>query len=140
MKSLYLDTNIFIYLSDKNSPFYPACTKLINYCEDHDISLSTSTETVQEIIHYTKTTKQLELGLEVAKKSLLLVDTLYPVNKTTIEIYLKQAEMYRSLESRDLIHLSVCAENRLSLIVSYDKKFKTFRGMTVKLPEEIISL
>ena len=140
MKSLYLDTNIFIYLSDKHSPFYNNCLKLINYSEDKGIFLSTSTETIQEIIHYSKNTKQLPQGLELSKNVLLLIDTLYPINKTTIDIYLKQAEIYPSLESRDLIHLSVCTENKVDLIASYDKKFKTFKGVSVKLPEEIISL
>ena len=80
----------------------------------------------------------MELGLNVASNVLELVDNLYPVTPETIKHYLKYAEMYKGVESRDLIHLSVCMENKLNTIITYDKKFKSFRGVKVLRPEEVL--
>lgn len=138
MSSFYLDTNIFIYLSDKTSPFHKACFDLVNYCQANKILISTSTETIQEIIHFTKNTKQLPIGFEVSKKALELVDELYSINRSTIDIYLEQVEIYKKAKSRDLIHLSVCIENKLDKIITYDRDFKGFKKLKALRPEEII--
>lgn len=139
MTYLYLDTNIFIYLSDKKSPFYKKCTSLINYCQKNNILIATSTETVQEIIHYAKNTRQLSSGLIVAKSTLALVNEMYPITKNTIDIYLKKVESYHKVKSRDLVHLSVCLENKLNTIVTYDKEFRIFKEVKSLRPEDIFS-
>lgn len=136
----YLDTNIFIYLADKKSPFNKACGKLIKYFQKHKIRITTSTETFQEIIHYSKNTKQLATGIIMAKKVLELVDGIYSIDKETIEIYLEQAQKYENAKSRDIIHLSVCLENGLTQILTYDKEFKQFKEVKILKPEEFLSL
>ena len=140
IKPLYFDTNIFIYLSDNSSPYYSRCSDLLKSCEANDVPIATSTETIQEIIHYAINTKQLLKSITLANKVLELVDYLYPVSKPTIELYLLQAQMYKTLESRDLIHFSVCLENRIKDIATYDKKFKTFKNLRAITPEEILNI
>lgn len=135
---LYLDTNIFIYLSDKTSIYFKECSDLINYCHKNKILISTSTETIQEIIHYSKNTKQLKEGLIVAKKVLKLIDNIYSITKISVEIYLENAEVYTNVKSRDLIHLSVCQENKIDKIITYDKEFKQFKKLKALGPSEII--
>lgn len=135
----YLDTNIFIYLADKKSPYNKSCSKLTKYFQKHQIRITTSTETFQEIIHYSQNTKQLSTGITIAKKVLELVDGIYSVDKTTIEIYLDQVKKYENAKSRDIIHLSVCLENGLSQILSYDKEFKQFKEVKVLTPKEFLS-
>ncbi|MBI2020712.1 type II toxin-antitoxin system VapC family toxin [Candidatus Daviesbacteria bacterium] len=138
MSSLYLDTNIFIYLADKNSPYHKSCQALINYCQDKKILIATSTETIQEIIHYAKNTKQLKVGLKVAKKVLELIDQLYSIDENTIKIYLEKVELYKNAKSRDIIHLGVCLRNKLDTIITYDKEFKSFKEIKVLPPQEIL--
>lgn len=91
MTCLYFDTNIFIYLSDKRSPFYKKCISLVNYCQDNNILIATSTETIQEIIRYAKNTKQLSSGLIVAKSTLALVNEMYPITKNTYRYLFKRS-------------------------------------------------
>lgn len=139
MNSLYLDTNIFIYLADKSSIFYKDCLDFINFCQNKKIIITTSTETIQEIIHYAKNTKQLPKGLTVARSALKLVDEIFTINKKTIEIYLEQTEKYPSRTSRDIIHLSVCMENRLDKIITFDKDFKLFKKLKTFQPQEFLA-
>lgn len=140
MNNLYLDTNFFIYLSDTSSPFHLPCLRLVRYCNKNKILTSTSTETIQEIIHLAKNTKQLDKGLLVSQKTLQLVHELLPVGKATIGIYLKKAGVHRAAKSRDLIHLAVCLENKIEKIVTYDKEFRTFAGIKALQPQEITSV
>lgn len=140
MNSLYLDTNIFIYLADESSKFHTDCLDFINFCQNKKISISTSTETIQEIIHYSKNTKQFSKGLLVAKSVLKLVDEVYSVNKKTIELYLEQTEIYPSRISRDIIHLSVCLENRLNKIITFDQDFNLFKGIKAYKPKDFLMI
>lgn len=135
----YLDTNIFIYLADKKSPYHKFCSKLIKYFQKHQIRFTTSTETFQEIIHYAKNTKQLSTGIIIAEKTLELVDGIYSIDKSTIEIYLQKARIYGNAKSRDIIHLSVCLENNIGCIISYDKEFRQFKEVKILKPEEFLS-
>lgn len=140
MNNLYLDTNIFIYLADDSSKYHKDCIDLINYCQDHKILIFTSTETIQEIIHYCKNTKQLSKGILVAKNILKIADEILTINKKTIEVYLELAEKYTTRTSRDLIHVSVCMENKLDKIVTYDGDFKIFKTVQTLQPKEIQSI
>ncbi|MBI2315182.1 type II toxin-antitoxin system VapC family toxin [Candidatus Daviesbacteria bacterium] len=137
MNSLYLDTNIFLYLSDKSSPYYLSCFKFIKFCKKEKILLLTSTETIQEIIHYSKNVKQVKEGLEAAKQTLQLLSGLLPIDQSIIEIYLKYVSIYKNASSRDLIHLAVCLENKINKIVTFDKDFKKFKEITLLQPQDI---
>lgn len=139
MNELYLDTNIFIYLSDEDSPHYEVCLNLIECCQRKSISLSTCTETFQEIIHLYKNLKQLDEGIKIAEIILDLVDTIYPITRETIEIYLSKAKIYKTSSSRDLIHLSVGIENRLTKIISTDKDFRKFKEIKILKPAEFLA-
>lgn len=139
MNNLYLDTNFFIYLSEKSSPYYLACFKFIKYCKKDKLFLTTSPETIQEIIHLAKNTRQLDKGLKIAQNCLEIVDEVLPVNKATIEIYLEKASIYKTASSRDLIHLAVCLENKINRIVTFDKDFARFKEIKILQPQMVIT-
>lgn len=138
MNNLYLDTNFFLYLSDKSSHFYPICKRFVRYCQKNNILISTSAETIQEIIHYTKNIKQLEKGLKAAKKTLEIIDELLPVTKETIKTYLRYALKYNNASSRDLIHMATCVENKIEKAVTFDKDFSKFKEIKTFQPQNAI--
>jgi predicted nucleic acid-binding protein len=138
MNSFYLDTNFFLYLSDKTSPFNLRCRQFIKNSKHQGHLLLTSTETIQEIIHYSKNIKQLHLGLKVAEETLNLVTELLPVSLRTIDIYLKYAALNKNASSRDLIHLAVCIENKLNKIVTFDSDFRKFKEVDIITPKEAV--
>ncbi len=139
MNSLYLDTNFFIYLSDKTSPIYKICAKFLGYCRKNNILTVTSVETIQEIIHLAKNTKQLDKGLRTSKICLKIVDDILPINETVIGNYLRYASTYKSAGSRDLIHLAVCIENKINKIVTFDRDFAKFKEIDILHPQDITS-
>lgn len=143
MTQVYLDTNIYIYLSQKNSPFYQSCYLLIKKCKEKGIVLATSVETIQEIIHYSKIYNQLSAGFKIAKKVLQITDVFLDVGKETIEEYLSLIQKYsrhKKIDSRDLMHLSVALKNNIKTIISFDKGFKRFNEIKTNTPEEFLKI
>lgn len=138
MKLIYLDTNIFIYLADKNSPFQSVCLNLIKSCQKKGIAITTSVETFQEIIHYAKNISQLSAGIRLCKKVKRLVDKTLAVDEKIIDRYLQLASKYKKVKSRDLVHLAVSLENKLQAIISYDKEFKRFEEIKSASPSEFL--
>lgn len=139
MTNLYLDTNFFLYISKKTSPFYKDCANLIDYCSKNQIKISTSCETIQEIIHLAKNTKVLDKGISASKKTIKLIDELLPLTKDVIRIYLDLAQKYRSSTSRDLVHLASCLENNIDKIITHDSDFKKFKEVKSLTPEEFVA-
>lgn len=138
MIAYYFDTNIFLYLFNKNSQFYVPCRQVLHVCQKNKILIYTSAETFQEIIHYAKNTKQLEDGLRICEASMRLGQEVLEVTRITIEIYLEKVRKYPKIGSRDIIYLATCLTNNLNTIVTYDKDFKKFKEIQSHTPEEII--
>lgn len=138
--NLYLDTNIFLYLSQPNSEYHKECQELIRECKKANTTLLTSAETIQEIIYYSKNVKQLSKGLKAAKTTLTTVDELLPIDSSTIEIYLEKTKVYKSATSRDVLHLSTCITNKVDLIVTHDRDFRKFKEVKALKPKEFLAL
>lgn len=139
MKQLYLDTNFFIYLSDPLSSFYNDCVDMLYYCRKHNIRISTSTETIQEIIHYSKNIKQLNSGLITAQTTLQTINELMPITPEIIKVYLEKVQTYPNRKSRDILHLSACIENKIDYLVTLDKDFKKFKEVKIVKPDEFLA-
>lgn len=139
MNSVYIDTNVFIYLSDKKSPFYLLSSKLIKHLKKQKILVFTSVETIQEIIHFSQNTKQLTYGIKTAEKTLETVDQILEINQKTILNYIKLVKIYKNVESRDILHLTVSLENNVNLMISYDKDFKKFKELKALTPKEFLA-
>lgn len=135
-KTLFLDTNIFIYTFDKASPPHRKCLKLIEYCRDNQISLATSCETIQEIVHLGINTKKRENGIILAEKTVDLCDEMFAIDKSTIAVYLEKVKQYKNKSSRDLIQLACCLENSVDALITYDKDFQQFREINSQTPEQ----
>lgn len=139
MNSVYIDTNVFIYLSDKKSPFYLISTRLIEYLKKQRIFVFTSVETIQEIIHFSQNTKQLTYGIKTAEKTLETVDRILEINQKTILNYINLVKIYKNVESRDILHLAVSLENKIDLIISHDKDFKKFKEIKALTSKEFLA-
>lgn len=141
MNAIYLDTNIFVYSSQPTSPFFSKCNNFIEYCVKNNISLATSTESIQEIIHLARKTRKVAVGLKTANVILKLTQLLLPVDKETIFLYLdliKKNSHLRPLESRDFIHIATCSHYSINILITYDKGFKNFKEIQSLTPEEYL--
>jgi len=84
MNSVYIDTNVFLYLSNKTSAFYLDSVELIKYLKNNKVLIFSSTETIQEIVHVALKIKKLSYGLKIIEKVFEIIDELLPINSKTI--------------------------------------------------------
>lgn len=133
----YVDTNVFIYRTQKESPYFDECKKFLDLAIKGDISITTSVETLQEVIHVFQRNNQHSLGLKVAKLIFEQNADLLDVDTYVIEKYLYFAEKYPESDSRDLLHLAVCSYNGIRPIITIDKDFKTYKEVVAMRPSEI---
>jgi len=139
MNTVYWDTNVFIYQSTPESPYFKECLDFVGCCQERKIFIETSVETIQEIVHVAQKQKLPHLGLQISKKAIQLTNKLYPVTEITIQKFLSLADEYPSITSRDLIHVAVCLENNISTIITYDKEFKTVEQIRSLTPKEFLN-
>lgn len=137
--TIYLDANIFFYVSDTASTHHAACNSFIQHCKRQSLQLATSAETIQEIIHVSKKLTIVSKGLLLAKETITLVDELYPIEQQTITTFLSLVAKYPRLDARDVLHLASAMNHNVSGIASYDKKMKTVTEIRVATPEDFLS-
>lgn len=139
MNILYLDTNIFVYISNPKSPFYQACWDFIVYCQHNNIWLFTSVETIQEICHLYTRIDKIKHGKQIAKHCIELIEDLLSVDKETIyislQIIMNNLDIY---STRDLLHTAVCLQNHIPTIISYDSDFTKIKGVKAYTPEQYL--
>lgn len=139
----YLDANIFIYSGNYKSPYFKACTKILDLAVDDEIDIATSTETIQEIVHFMKRVETTEEAFALVKIVLKITHFVVPVDQKVIETYLDLILKYRNLskvQSRDFIHIATCIETKIDTLITYDKKLKLIKEIKTASPEEIVGL
>lgn len=120
---IYLDANIFIYSTDKSSKFYSDSAALIRAIGLKKTTGSTSSETLQEIIHGFKKLQQITQGIYLCQTILdKMPITILPVDIKVIKQYLLIVNNNRNLESRDCLHLATCKVNKVKALITEDKK------------------
>ena len=137
---IYVDTNVFIDRSDKSSAHYAEAKKFIDKALTTTLLITTSTETIQEIIYYGYKMKKMN---DVVKICYLIVDELndlLSVDVLTIREYLKFVHKYPKADSRDLIHLAACLANNIGIIITFDRDFKKFKEVRALTPGEYLKL
>lgn len=139
MKSVYCDTNIFIYYAEPKSAYYKKCLDFLTYCQEESISIVTSSETIQEIIHYSQRTNQLPEGINVCNIVMNMVDDLFPINAETIKEYLYMIRSYPKTPSRDILHVASCRQYQIKYMITFDKDFKSIKEIQAVRPDNFIN-
>ena len=123
---LYLDTNIFFYASSKESLYFSECGRLLKEIVDGKVAATTSTETIQEIMHYYRSLKQDHIGLDICEGIIGTIPKLLSPSQEVIYLYLRLFPKYPKPQSRDLLHLATCVTYGIKTIVTFDREFKKF--------------
>lgn len=135
---IYLDTNIFLYASDKESINFKSCEKLLKGVALGDIEATTSGETIQEIMHYFRSLKKDQTGLQISRGLLKLIPEPLESYNAVIYQFLNFFPKYSKPQSRDLFHLAVCVVNDIGLICTYDGQYQKFAEVKAVKPDELL--
>ncbi|MBI2334491.1 PIN domain-containing protein [Candidatus Daviesbacteria bacterium] len=127
-KLVGLDSNIFIYLFEKNPEFIKICQVIVDLLEKDQIQSVTSVVSIIETLSFPSPLKVLK-GIETGFKSM--------PNLTIIDvdqgIAIEAAKLRRKYGFRtpDAIQLATAKLNRAKAFVTNDERLKAYQGLKV---------
>lgn len=136
---IYIDTNVFIYRGAENDLNHENSKRLIDFIIENRLDATTSTETIQEIIHFLQRVNDLNSGIRISKLVLKQIKYLMVVDVKVINVYLMLIEKYPKADSRDVLHLACAVTSNIQIIITYDKGFKKFKEVQALTPAEYLA-
>lgn len=137
---MYLDTSIFMYACGLPSEFKDSCARLLHDGARGRLSLVTSVETLQEILHRYR-------SLRRDDDLCLVFDTVLAATRSVFSIELQDLQEARELgervpansgvSARDLVHGAVARRHGVSQIVSTDRGFDRIPGVVLLDPRDV---
>lgn len=132
MKKCYLDTNLLLYYSDTDSPFYPQSTDLVSQLLIQKWELLISPLILDEYFHnmirFSRVSKKEALrNLKVSFSRITRLPGIELINPP--ELMKKQTKVLNmmakyQLRSRDAYHLFIMRENKIKYFATFDNDFE----------------
>lgn len=133
-KHIGLDSNIFIYLFEKNPEFIKSCQVIVDLLQKDQIQASTSIISLIETLSFPSPLKILK-GIQEGFQTMPNL-TIIDVNQ---DIALEAAKIRRKYGYRtpDAIQLATAKLNRAKAFVTNDERLKNYKNLKVILLSEI---
>src|SRR4030042_1286079 len=128
-KRVFIDTNIPIYASGKDSPFKELAIKILEDVATGKIFGFTSVEVLQEILYRFYEINIPEKGLRLFDEFSNIVDEILPVNFKIIQNARSILEKTRGLNTRDAVHAATIEYYGIEYIATFDKHFNNFKNI-----------
>lgn len=128
-KRVFIDTNIPIYASGKESPFKEMSIKILEDVATGKIFGFTSVEVLQEILYRFYEINIPEKGLKLFDEFSNIVDEILPTNFKIIQKARLILEKTRGLNTRDAVHVATIEYYSIEYIATFDKHFNNFKNI-----------
>ena len=127
---VFVDSNIPMYLVGAAHPHKQDARRLLEGLVDERQKLVTDAEVMQEILHRYTAIERRE-AIQPAFEALLgVVDEVFPVDLMSVERAKTIVLGNRRLSARDALHLAVMEGNGVDRILTFDKGFDGYPGIT----------
>lgn len=126
----FIDSNIPMYLVGSPHPHKADARRRLEELVSNGERLVTDAEALQEILHrYVSITRR--DAIQPAFDALLgVVDEVFPVDRAVVERAREIVLGRATLSARDAVHLAVMQTNGIKRILSFDRGFDDFPGVT----------
>jgi len=128
-KRVFIDTNIPIYASGKDSPFKELSIKILKDIAIGKIFGFTSVEVLQEILYRFYEINIPEKGLMLFDEFSNIVDEILPVNYKIIQKAREILEKTSGLNTRDAVHVATIEYYDIEYIATFDKHFSNLKNI-----------
>lgn len=118
-----LDTAIFMYAAGADHPLKDPCRLVLERVRLGELDATTSAEVIQEILHRFVAIRKPEIGVGIARRSLVLINPVLPLTHAVVQRVPDLVLRYPGLTSRDLVHVATCLEHGFDGIVTTDQGF-----------------
>lgn len=128
---IFIDSNIPMYIIGSDHPYKIDARRMLEEAAVSGISLVTDAEVYQEILHRYKAINRLDSVQPAFELLHSIADEVYPVEKSEV-IRAKDIVLgYPNLSARDAIHVAVMLRREISTVMTFDKGFKSFPGISI---------
>ena len=118
---IFVDSNVFILFVGHEHPHRARARGFLEGAADHGHRLVTSSEVLQEILHfYHRSRREPEMDEAFALLDRTVSDV-WPVERADVERARGLARRYPGLEARDLVHLACCIRRRARELFTFDR-------------------
>ena len=132
-----IDANVFIYAAGDEHPYKGPCLRLLDMVRQGVFQANTDIEVLQEILHFYRRRRRVDLAVEVVSNTLALFPDPLPI---TVSVVARASEVLRrhpELQARDAVHVAVLITEDLEGIISADRGFDAITGVTRFDPMEL---
>ena len=127
---IFVDSNIPMYLVGSAHPHKVDAQRLVEQLVAERRRLVTDAEVLQEILHRYAAIDRRDM-IQLAFDALLgVVDEIFPIQAGTVERAKAIVLARRRLSARDALHLAVMEEQGVSEILTFDRGFDAYPGIT----------
>ena len=128
-KTVFLDTNVFLYAAGRAHPHRDACAAVLTAVADGTLDATTSVEVIQEILHVLTRRGLRDKALALAASVTDLIPDLLPVRKADLDRARMLLADDPTLSVRDAVHAGTLLAHGLDHILSLDKDFDRIPGV-----------
>lgn len=127
---VYLDANVFVYAAGRPHPLKEPCVAVLRRVEAGDLVATTSTETLQELLHVYQRRGLATAGATLVRQVMALLPDILPVETADLGVAADLVEAHPDLPARDAVHAAVARRHGIATIVSADKHFDGLGELT----------
>jgi len=127
---ILLDSNIPMYLVGPDHTHKTDAQRLLDRFVSERQRLVTDAEVLQEILHRYSAINRRTTIQHAFDALLAVVDEVFPVDLKALERAKQIVLAYTALSARDAVHLAIMEQQGIDRILSFDKGFDRFPGVT----------
>jgi hypothetical protein len=127
---ILLDSNIPMYLVGPDHTHKTDAQRLLDRFVIERQRLVTDAEVLQEVLHRYSAIHRRTTIQHAFDALLAVVDEVFPVDLKAVERAKQIVLAYTALSARDAVHLAIMEQQGIDRILSFDKGFDRFPGVT----------
>jgi hypothetical protein len=137
--TVFIDTAVLMYAAGSEHPLRAPCQQVLDRIGRGELTATTSTEVVQEIVHRYLAIGRPDLAVVISAGTLDLFAPVLPVTHALMRRVPRLADRYPDLAARDLIHVATCIHEGIDTIVTTDAAFDAVREIHRIDPRELVA-
>ncbi|MFY9826438.1 MAG: type II toxin-antitoxin system VapC family toxin [Thermoanaerobaculia bacterium] len=137
-KPLFLDANILMYAVGKDHPNRESCREVLRRIEADDLTVVTSVEVLQELLHRYRSLGQPDLATTIYRAAKDLCEEILAVTEEDLDHAHEILQAHASISVRDAVHAATALRCGIKSILSTDHHFDDLPEITRLNPVELV--
>ncbi|MCI0442075.1 type II toxin-antitoxin system VapC family toxin [bacterium] len=118
---IFVDSNLFVYAVGRSHPLRAEAQKFFLDAATKRTPLVASVEVLQELLHIYLPVDRMETLDNALQLAIDSLDQIFDVTADAVIHARMLADEFSYLSARDLIHLSICKQNNINQIKTFDR-------------------